>query len=352
MNTPEFLTIPLDKKEKGYLRHKWHRHILAMSTLLTILVIVTTLISAAVFFGYADASKILGTKVYDQISGYLGTLLMLPFAFFVLRIINSAKFSATGAGASEQQFEHVYLIVEYYSKLANLKHVPTVAVVSGVDFVANTVSNFGKAVILVNSDLLDAPRPDSRDWGALRFAIAREVGHIAAGHRDFSYSFFTAITQSLPYLRNPLLRAEACTADRYGAALAPEAAADYFAVNAVSKDCWLDMSIRAAIARAGQVRLGQMITGIIGDTPPTVWRLQSLAKFGIFKILPVRNTSESNEEYKEFLASLPILTTRIADLEENHAAFWLPPEPLSTQRVDELCDRGTNMERFTRAFAI
>lgn len=201
-----------------------------------------------------------------------------------------------------------------------------VAVVSNDDFVAKTISNFGKAVIIVSSDLLDSPRPKGEDWGALRFAIAREIGYIAARNRDIKYAFFTAVTQSIPYLKNPLSRAEDYTADRYGMLLALDAAGDYFAVDAVSKDCWLGMSIKAFVARAGKVNIGQMVTGFAGANPPTVWRLQSLAKFGTFELDPIYNENEMGN-YSDFLTKLPILKVKKLELKNIKQLFGFHQSP-------------------------
>ncbi len=288
---------------------------------------------------------------YEEFAAEIMLALLSPLLLVVFRAFTSAQHYATGAAATDQQFEHVHLMVEHYSKLAGLKRTPMIAIVSGASFLAKSTSNFGKAAILVHSDLLDAPRPDSDDWGALRFAIAREVGNIAAGHRDLSYELSTVVTQSVRYLSNPLRRAEAYTADRYGAVLAPDAVSDYFAVVAVSKDCWQEMSIRAAVARAGRVGIGQMIVGLLGEVPPIVWRLQALAWLGVLNcdVLPCR--AQSPEGYSDFLKKLPAKPVRIVDLKQRHGAFFLPPEIMTEKTLDELCPKGTNQERLSRAFA-
>ncbi len=345
-----FVTVPLEKRERKYLKHKWHRRIFLFSTLITILVLLLSGVLANLFAFNDSISKLFTIEIYDKIKLYVQLGLLLPFFIFILHIFNASKYSATGALASKQQFNHVYAIVEHYSALAGLDYVPNVSIVSGANFMTKSVFNFGKSTILVHSDLLDAPRPDSRDWGALRFAIAREIGNIVAGHRTIIYELCTAVTQSIPYLSHPLKRAEAYTADRYGIVLAPEAAADYFSVMAVSKDCWADMSIRAAVGRAGQVKLGQLITGVIGDEPPMVWRLQSLARFGIFRVKPICNKSETVEGYRDYLKKIPTLPISIEDLKSYHAAFWFPPNPITKEELNDLCYTGTNAERFMEAF--
>ncbi len=351
VNNPlNFVTVPLDQRERKYLKHKWHRRIFLLSTLVTVLVLLLSGILANLFAFNDTINELLTIEVYDRIKSYVQMGLFLPFVIFILHIFNSAKYSATGALASKQQFNHVYAIAEHYSALAGMDYVPNISIVSSGNFMTKSVFNFGKATILVHSDLLDAPRPGSEDWGALRFAIAREIGHIIAGHRTFAYELCTAVTQSIPYLSSPLKRAEAYTADRYGITLAPEAAADYFSVIAVSKDCWADMSIRAAVGRAGQVKLGQLITGIIGDEPPIVWRLQSLARFGIFRVKPLCNRSETVEGYRSYLKKIPTLPISIEDLKTYHAAFWFPPKPITKQELNDLCYTGTNAERLKEIF--
>ncbi len=202
-----------------------------------------------------------------------------------------------------------------------------------------------------HSGLLDAPRPDSEDRGLLRFTIAREIGHIPGGHRSFIYEFMTTATQAVPCLANPLLRADACTADRYAVVLAPDAAYDYFAVDAVSKDCWQDMSIRAAVARAGKVRLGQMITGLLGDVPPTVWRLHTLASLGIFNCGVKPSYAKTPAEFREYLKQIPTVPVAVADLKRYQGSFLLPPKPMPEEDLDRLVPRGTNLERLSEGFA-
>ncbi len=350
-NARGLLTLPLDRRERRHLRHRWHHRILYLSASASVLVVLLAVGLVVVMTEGGVLSNLLSAEEYLEMVKFVLLVFLWPFSVLGLRAFNAAKYSATGAVASEQQFEHVYLIAQHYSRLAGLKHTPMVAIVSSGDFMAKTISNFGKAVILVHADLIDTPRPGSTDWGALRFAIAREVGHIAAGHRDLKYELLTALMQSVPYVRNPLLRAEAYTADRYGAALAPDAATDYFAVDAVSKDCWQDMSIRAAVARAGKVRIGQVIIGFAGKTPPTVWRLQALAWFGVFRVVPLRNDSDSPAEYKRYLGRLPTLPIPMDELDRRHAAFWLPPKPMPSATLDRLCAKGTNAELLASAFA-
>ncbi len=342
---------PLGKQDRKHLRHRWHRRLVFISAFSTILVFLLVLFFAALLTGTNILFDILNADEFREFSMAILAVLLSPIAFIAWRAINTAEFSATGAVVSEQQFEHVYSITEQYSKMAGLKRTPTIAIVSGAGFTAKTTSNFGKAVILVHSDLLDSPRPGSHDWGALRFAIAREIGHIAAGSRGFWYELLTASTQAVPYLANPLLRAEAYTADRYAAVLAPDAISDYFAVDAVSKDCWQDMSIHAMIARAGKVRLGQMITGLVGDVPPTVWRLQALAWLGVFRCEPTPCYAQSPAEYGEYLRQLPTWPVSVAELKRHHGAFLFAPDPIPSETVAELCPKGTNAERLSRAFA-
>lgn len=94
-----------------------------------------------------------------------------------------------------------------------------------------------------------------------------------------------------------------------------------------------------------------MITGLIGNTPPTVWRLQTLAKFGVFNVDPICNTSDDDADYPAFLEKLPLLSIKMSDLKQNQAAFWMAPKALTATELTKLCPPGTNAEILERAFA-
>ncbi len=343
--------IPLDKNEKKVLRHRWHHLLLVLSTITTALVFLLVLLVADLRLEGLDFSKYVDAQTVAKIDEFILLGFFAPIGLMVLRSIQAAQLSATGATASEHQFEQVFLITEHYAKLANLKRTPKVAIVNGGDFTSKSVANFGRSKILINSDLIDAPRPDSNDWGALRFAIAREIGHIAAGHRTMWYDLRTFVTQGIPYVSSPLHRAEEFTADRYGAILAPDAASDYFAVHAVSKDLWQDMSMWAATSAAGTLKAGQAIAGAIGNAPPTVWRVQALARLGVFQCTSIPNDTTTFAEFGEYLTRLPVMPLSVELLKNTHASFVLAPPVLPTDEVDQLVPRGTVVERLTSDFA-
>lgn len=344
---PDVLTLPLARKDRRHLRHRWQPVMVTLSTLITLGALTVAAIFAAAIAGNVDFSGFFTVQEFEKIREVIVLILLAPFAFMALRTLLSSQASATGVVATEEQFEHVHLMAKHYSRLAGLSRTPLIAVVASGSFTAKSTSNFGKSVIMVSSDLLDAPRPSEKDWGALRFAIAREVGHLAAGHRSLLYELSTAVTQNIPYVSHMLKRAEEYTADRYAAALAADAAADYFAVIAVSKDCWQEMSSRATAARAGKARLGQIVTAWIGKVPPLAWRLQALVWLGVFLCETLPSEAGTPAEYRDFLQRIPMCPLNKKELKQRHGAFWLPPRPMTEKELDELCPRGTNFERLT-----
>lgn len=342
------VTIPLTKRDRKALRHRWHHALFMLSSATTVGILILIGVLATVVAGSGTVRSSLNAEDLNIVIFSVVLVPLAPVAVIVLRTFRLSKFYSTGAMASSQQFEHVHLMVAHYAKLAGLDHTPSISIVTGTDFKAKTASNFGRTMILIHSDLLDAPRPFGTDWGALRFAIAREIGHIAAGHRSIIYEFCTALTQSAPFISHPLARAEEYTADRYAAAIATDAAADYFAVMAVSKDCWQDMSIHAAVARAGQVPFGQTIAAWTTQTPPTVWRVQALAWLGVFLCEPIGNHTESPQDYRHYLTRLPTRPIQRADLRLRQAAFLLPPKPMPQEALERLSPKGTNLELLER----
>lgn len=121
MNLEEKVTFPLDKKTKKLIMYKWHKRILFISTIITILAIIITIMMTDLFSKRDLMIELIGLKQYEEINKYIVALLLLPFVFVVLRMVNSAKFSATGAVASKDQFSYVNDIVMHYSKMAGLK---------------------------------------------------------------------------------------------------------------------------------------------------------------------------------------------------------------------------------------
>lgn len=339
------VTTPLSKKDRKILRHRWHRILFVLSTATSILIFIVALAIGALILGMPGIDEHFSLEEFGKIQNFVFLAILAPFGILILRAVRAAQFSATGAVASEQQFEYVHDIVEHYSRLAGLDRTPSVAIVAGTDFTAKTAFNYGRTMILVHSDLLDAPRPFGTDWGALRFAIAREVAHIAAGHRSALYELCTAVTQAIPFVSHPLTRAEEYTADRYAAVLAADAVGDYFAVMAVSKDNWQGMSLHATVARAGRTPFRQTLAMWTMKTPPSVWRVQALARLGVFLCGTHGNHADGLADYKHFLTMLPTLPITREALRTHHAAFIFAPKPLSAKELERLSPKGTNFER-------
>jgi Zn-dependent protease with chaperone function len=80
--------------------------------------------------------------------------------------------------------------------------------------------------IRINSDILEVGSFDAglrgRDREALDFIIAHEVGHVAAGHVTYWYTFLSSFVFYVPLIGQALSRAKEYTADNYAFEVAPD----------------------------------------------------------------------------------------------------------------------------------
>ena len=121
--------------------------------------------------------------------------------------------------------------------------------------------------VFINSDLLEvggaASEPD-----ALRFVIAHEVGHIAAGHVSYWRILGTFASQWIPLVGSTLSRAQEYTADNYGHALAPQGARSAMATLAGGKYLSRSVDVDAMADRAvTEPGFFVWVTNAVGQPP-------------------------------------------------------------------------------------
>ena len=101
---------------------------------------------------------------------------------------------------------------------------PDAYVVLGNGVINAAASGHGfRRFVFINSDLLEVGGA-AREPDALRFVIAHEVGHIAAGHTSYWRILGTIAAQWIPVVGSTLSRAQEYTADNFGHALVPQGA--------------------------------------------------------------------------------------------------------------------------------
>lgn len=333
-------------EQAAQLRHPWHDRIIYISTAVT-LVLMTVAVVAIVLL-------VTGRIHFDELSDGLHQLFAVAIALVVVvpgvlvftRGTAASSPRAHGVSGSEKQFAELTTFTRHYARLAGLERVPEVVMMRGADQPARSVARLGRSVICVHTDLVEAHRPDG-DQAALRFALAREIGLLAAGERTFASQFFSVLTQVTPYLSRVAARAEDYTADLWGAALAPDAAADYFSFLAVSKVLWPRVNLYAVAGAAGRGGISETLTTAVLDTPPLPWRVRALAPYGVFQADNMRAWQEFTTRLRTERAesghisadSITLIRQMFAraDFSRRKASFWRRPHPLPPAELAAVC---------------
>ncbi len=129
-----------------------------------------------------------------------------------------------GVKLTQEQFPEAYAMLVDAAARSGLSYVPDAYVVLGNGVINAAASGHGfRRFVFISSDLLEVGGA-AREPEALRFVIAHEVGHIAAGHVSYWRILATFASQWIPIVGSTLSRAQEYTADNYGHALAPQGA--------------------------------------------------------------------------------------------------------------------------------
>ena len=130
--------------------------------------------------------------------------------------------------------------------------------------------------VAINSDLFEVGGA-VRDPDALRFVIAHEVGHIAAGHVSYLRLVFTNLLAQVPLLGTAYSRSQEYTADNFGYLHAPAGAPGVMAVLAAGKYLNADVNVNELADRAAHEKgLWVHIANWQSSHPVTTWRTHAL----------------------------------------------------------------------------
>ncbi|MDP8184799.1 M48 family metallopeptidase [Phocoenobacter skyensis] len=213
MNTPHTTQAPTVKQ----FRHKAEMPLLILGYVLTALVTVGCLIVIAN-----------GGELKDWSTGILMGLLSPVAGIFFVRFMYYKKVS-NGIEMSKKQFPKLY---EMYRELAlqmsfdedpNSKNaIPPLYLVNGngvMNAFASKCALYEKYVVL-HSDIVDIAYVHG-NFGALRFILAHELGHVKCGHINLRRLICAPIMTVL-FLNKSLTRAQEYTADRVACYYAPD----------------------------------------------------------------------------------------------------------------------------------
>lgn len=336
------LPSPFDKHTRRALRHNWQDRILWVSTILTtILVIIAIWAIVELLRGDLRLGDLSGTA-HNVVAGAIALMTIAPTLIISARVIRSAKPRATGALVTPAQFPEVYELVSTYATLFGMPRAPKVIFDDSADNLSQSTARLRSNTITLHTDLLEAPRLNPEGTLAvLRFALAREFGLLRDGRRNFGYQFVLVIAQGVPYLKTVLARAEEYTADRWGALIAPEAAADYCGFLAVGKGLFAHTSLQELARSAGHGGWAELAPAWTMAVPPLPWRVRAFAELGVC----AADTLEALSPCTPGQVTQDLLRQRyeLMGLKEprTQGAFWFPPKHRDDAELARICPAGT-----------
>jgi Zn-dependent protease with chaperone function len=157
--------------------------------------------------------------VYLVVAGIIGLYIARGY-------INAAE-RANSVEITPEQFPDVSERIDRYAELFELDDVPTAYMAqSGGTLNAFASKHNRTNFIRINSDIFEVGSfglgPRERDTASLDFIIAHELGHVAASHTTYWYTFISGYVSYIPFVGHALSRAKEFTADNYGYHAAPD----------------------------------------------------------------------------------------------------------------------------------
>ncbi|KJK12172.1 peptidase M48 [Terrabacter sp. 28] len=208
---------------------------------------------------------------------YALALIFAPLLVWFARGQLWAMQRLNGIRLTPEQFPEAYAMLLDAAARAGLSYVPDAYVVLGNGVINAAASGHGfRRFVMVNSDLLEVGGA-AREPDALRFVIAHEVGHIAAGHTSYWRILGTFASQWIPLVGSTLSRAQEYTADNYGHALVPHGARPAMATLAGGKYLGRSVDVDAMADRAvTEPGFFVWVTNAAASHPVLLWRMHAL----------------------------------------------------------------------------
>src|SRR3954451_2051862 len=208
---------------------------------------------------------------------YALALVFAPLLVWFARGQLWAQQRLTGIKLTPEQFPEAYAMLVDAAGRSGLSYVPDAYVVLGNGVINAAASGHGfRRFVFVNSDLLEVGGA-AREPDALRFVIAHEVGHIAAGHVSYWRILGTFASQWIPLVGSTLSRAQEFTADNYGHALAPQGARSAMATLAGGKYLGRSVDVDAMADRAvTEPGFFVWVANALSSHPVLLWRMHAL----------------------------------------------------------------------------
>lgn len=275
------------------LRHPWDIPLFAVGALITVVVYILWF-AAVVFLIYMVATGQWGTEIPAESnaasdSGSFERSLqelviqifiiagIMPWAIWIIRALMYAQMRANGVRMTPTQFPEGYRMVAEAAAQFGMRRVPDAYVVSGNGLINAFAAGHGfRRFVVVYSDLFEVGGK-VRDPEALRFVIAHEVGHHAAGHTGYFRLLLSNLMMQIPVLGKALSRAQEYSADNYGYAHVPTGAPGTMALLSAGKYLNAHVNVHEMADRAATEKgFWVHLVNLTQTHPILTWRAHAL----------------------------------------------------------------------------
>lgn len=174
---------------------------------------------------YRTLCLIFGAIIWTLLllSTFLSILIFLIPIALVLWITGKffqASVFGNGVNVNEHQYPEINQIVKESAQRLDLKVLPKTFIINAQGMTnALTVKYLTGRYVVLFSDLIDLLWEDDQQKNQIRFVIAHELAHHAAGHTNFWSNLLMKPAMFIPFLGAAYSRARELTCDRIAAAL-------------------------------------------------------------------------------------------------------------------------------------
>lgn len=242
-----------------------------------ILTLVVAIITSLLLLLWAASEMVSAYEESRDPDVYALILIFAPLIVWFARGQLWAQQRLRGIRLTPGQFPEAHAMLVDAAARCGLSYVPDAYVVLGNGMINAAASGHGfRRFVLVNSDLLEVGGA-AREPEALRFVIAHEVGHIAAGHTSYWRILATMASQWIPFVGSTLSRAQEYTADNVGFALVPHGARPAMATLAGGKYLNRSVDVDAMADRAvTEPGFFVWVVNALASHPALLWRMYAL----------------------------------------------------------------------------
>src|SRR3954471_1474818 len=242
-----------------------------------ILTLVVAVLASLLLLGAAISEVSLAIEEERTPDVYALALVFAPVLVWFARGQLWAQQRLTGIKLTPAQFPEAYAMLADAAGRSGLSYVPDAYVVLGNGVINAAASGHGfRRFVIINSDMLEVGGA-AREPDALRFVVAHEVGHIAAGHVSYWRILGTFASQWIPLVGSTLSRAQEYTADNYGHAIAPQGARSAMATLAGGKYLGRSVDVDAMADRAvTEPGFFVWLVNAAASHPVLLWRMHAL----------------------------------------------------------------------------